>query len=167
MPIAAIGSLIGTHLTNKANKKISQREMAFQERMSNTAYQRGMKDMQEAGLNPILAGKMGGASSPPGAGIRSASYAQDYANVANVMANTDKTEEETKILKETSGSFMFKTLKAAKDFIVKHSSNTTGLIDKAKQKLKDDTAKNNTNKKKLLRLKITRENLPNNSNNKK
>jgi hypothetical protein len=112
----AIGGLIGTTLTNKANKKISQRQMAFQERMSNTAYQRGMNDMRKAGLNPILASKMGGASTPGGASIASANYTQDFANVANVVASTAKLKaetaqikEKTKITKETKDSPIIKT----------------------------------------------------------
>lgn len=50
----------------RADKASSARQMAFQERMSNTAHQRQMADLKKAGINPMLSAKLGGASSPTG-----------------------------------------------------------------------------------------------------
>lgn len=52
----------------------ADKQMAFQERMSNSSYQRAMKDMEAAGLNPMLAFSQGGASTPSGSSAQGVSY---------------------------------------------------------------------------------------------
>lgn len=64
--LGGIGSYMGVVSANQAAQENLDRQLRFQRKMSNTAYQRAMRDMRAAGLNPMLAYQRGGATSPAG-----------------------------------------------------------------------------------------------------
>lgn len=109
----AIGSIFGAagqSSANRANIAQSREQMDFQREMSNTSYQRGVKDLRKAGLNPMLAYTQGGASTPSGtkadignvakAGIEAASSAAAITNTRSQTELNEKTAQ--KVAAETS-----------------------------------------------------------------
>lgn len=100
---------MGQSSANRTNIKLGREQMAFQERMSNTAHTRETKDLENAGLNRILSMRQSGASTPPGAlpqaknenevlANAAVSGAMQIAQIQNINANTAKTTQETKII---------------------------------------------------------------------
>lgn len=122
----ALGSgllgFFGQRETNRANVRLAREQMAFQERMSSTAYQRAMADMKKAGLNPMLAFQQGGASSPGG---QTARVENEYAAGLNTALSLVRFREELKLLRENRKKLSWEAEGA------RHNAGIAGLMHRA------------------------------------
>ena len=89
---AAVLSAIGQANANRENKALAQGQMAFQERMSNTAHQRQVADLKAAGLNPLLSGT-GGASTPQGASATMQNIGEGLSNSAQSFLTASQNQQ--------------------------------------------------------------------------
>jgi len=106
--IGGIFSGLGQRKANKQNIALAREQMAFQERMSNTAVQRRMEDFRKSGINPLLAARYD-ATTPAGAlstmqnvgGAAITGMQQGSASALNVAQENTQREQAELIARQT------------------------------------------------------------------
>lgn len=120
-------SFLGQEYTNQANAQQAKDMMKFQERMSNTSHQRQVKDLRQAGLNPILSAKLGGASTPSGAMAtmqNSAKAGIDTSNQTHMVKQQVANIEEDTFLKKSQGQLNDINIRKAANEVVRIQEDT-------------------------------------------
>lgn len=135
---------LGTWYQSDQAKKESKRNREFQERMSNTAYQRAAKDLEAAGLNRVLA--LGSPASTPSGAMASieaprlGGAVQTGINAATAKQSIEQSKAEEALIKEK------KNTEYLNQHLVKEQANqssTQALLNLASARHQNATATKN------------------------
>ncbi len=103
MAISTAGAIGGSIISGLFGRSSAKRQMNFQERLANTAFQRQTVDLEAAGLNRILGMSGSGASAPGGAMPSTPDFASSAVAAAKVKAEIDLIDANTELVKTKTG----------------------------------------------------------------
>lgn len=172
--VGTVANAVLGHNQNIRDRKFAEsqqrNQQQFQERMSNTQYQRGVTDLKKAGLHPWLAAGGGGASSPSGSMASPAVKTPqiempDLLGYGVSLKQLDQADKQLEIADKTATANIIKTMSDAdlnefrKIMLQKGAPKATlegegaELLRQGIKWLKDNMKKNNQPGKMMMRLK--------------